>query len=118
MSTVLCLPIRSLFALLAIATFLGQGQAQSPQCSIRGRVLDPTRAPIAGAQVTVLRDGASSGASAVSDQVGEFSFLVEPGSYSLKVVAEGFQEISRPVSVTQTASEQLEFALQIAQSHN
>jgi catecholate siderophore receptor len=108
-----------LFSLLVIAgVFLCQVQAQSSQLSLRGKVLDPARAPIAGAQITAIPEGYSSGPSMVSNQLGEFSLPLEPGNYTLKIIADGFQETSQEVSFKQADSESLEVVLQIAAPHN
>jgi catecholate siderophore receptor len=81
-------------------------------------VLDPTRAPIAGAGITVLPGGRLAGPSAVSDQKGEFSLSLDAGNYILKVIADGFQEVSQTVDVFQAGAEPLEFVLQVAGTHN
>ena len=108
-----------LFSLIVMAgMFLCQVQAQPLQSSLRGKVLDPARAPIAGAQIVVVGDDRRAGTSTVTNQVGEFSLTLEPGSYTLKITAEGFQEISQTVFVKSAGSESLEVMLEIPASHN
>jgi catecholate siderophore receptor len=96
--------------------FLCQVQAQSSQSSVRGKVLDPARAPIAGAQVVAVPEGTSSGFSTVSDQNGEFSFKLKPGNYTIKIIAQGFEEHLQSVNLMQSGAESLEILLQVAGS--
>ena len=58
------------------------------QSQLRGRVLDPNRAAIAGALITTERKGFPA-ASARSNADGEFSLSLEPGEYTLKISADG-----------------------------
>jgi catecholate siderophore receptor len=86
----------------------------APSEAVRGVILDPARAPVPGARVMATLDGPDPVASAVSDQNGEFSLSLVPGDYTLKVVAEGFQEASRTVRLLSSSSESLEFILGVA----
>src|SRR4030081_832475 len=112
--------IRPFCQLLVAGAFLCRLQAQSPQSFLKGKVLDPTRAPIAGAKATAIPKGGTSGPSAVSDQNGEFYLPLEPGKYTLRVSKDGFNEASQPVSVPQSRSgpneisEPHEIVLQVA----
>src|SRR5262249_2019829 len=54
----------------------------------------------------------------VSDQFGQFSLRLKPGNYTLKIVAQGFEETSQAVSIAQVDPEALEVVLPIATSHN
>jgi catecholate siderophore receptor len=82
---------------------------------LRGRVLDPTGAPLAGAQVTAQRNTrGSSPSSAVTDARGEFTIALEPGTFTLKVSAGGFAELSQRVNAAQVGTGPREFVLQIA----
>src|SRR5262245_41099770 len=101
------------FALVA-ATFLLPAYAQSPQTQLKGKVLDPTRAAIAGAQVEAVPDGASAGLSTVSNDTGEFLLLLGPGKYTVKVVATGFAETVQSVDVDMTDPQSHEFILHVA----
>src|SRR6266545_3193416 len=80
-----------------LALSLGQAMAQT-RGTVRGRVLDPTRAPISGARITAHQDGRASALTAVSDGIGEFSLALDPGNYMVEVVAEGFLEASLAVN--------------------
>jgi len=81
-------------------------------------VLDPARAPIAGATITATPEGRASGPSTLSDQAGEFSLTLEPGNYSVTIVAEGFEETSQTVNLTTPGRAPLTVMLQIASLHN
>lgn len=105
-------------AMLAAGTLLSHVQAQSSRPSLRGKVVDPASAPIAGARVTAVLDGRASGLSTVSDQSGEFSLALDPGNYAVTIVAEGFQEASQTVVFTDNGSAFLTVLLQIAAQHN
>ncbi|MFL6215188.1 MAG: TonB-dependent siderophore receptor [Blastocatellia bacterium] len=103
------------FSVLMILGFvLGQAQAQSSSSSLKGRVLDPARAPIAGAQVSLASEEGGISASTITDQAGEFLMPIRPGSYSLTVIAEGFTKTSQPVSVAHGNADILEVVLEIA----
>src|ERR1700742_4125798 len=112
-------PICRLISLFVITgLLLCNVQAQSSQTTLRGKVLDPARAPIVGAHITATPDGSASGFSVVSDQFGEFSLPLKPGSYKLRVNAQGFEESSQAVTINQGGSEPLELVLEIARSQN
>jgi hypothetical protein len=87
--------------------------AQTPQVVFQGKVLDPTLAPIAGARITASFESRSPSSSAVSDRNGEFSLLLAPGRYTLKIVAEGFVEHSRLMNLGTTTPAAQEIVLEI-----
>lgn len=91
--------------LLILAPFLCQVQAQPSKSWLHGRVLDPARAPVAGARVTAVADGLTSGASVLSDQTGEFHLPLEPGEYTLRIAKDGFVEVSQTVVLPQSGLE-------------
>ena len=104
-----------LFGIILVGgAFLVQAQVDATQFRLRGKVLDQNRAAIAGAEITVVAKGRRSSFSTVTDQYGEFSLALEPDEYSLKIVAEGFSEVSQAVKITQAGSESLEIVLQVA----
>ena len=80
----------------AISLFISMALlwAQSSRPSLHGRVLDSTRAPIDGAQVTVIPEDGMALPSVVSDQNGEFSLSLGPGRYTIQVTKKGFVETS------------------------
>src|SRR5215470_93968 len=89
-------------------------QAQSIKPMLRGKVMDPAGAPIVGAGVIVASEGRAAWLSTVSDQSGEFSLALEPGSYTIKINAQGFLEAPRAVTIKSASSEYLDVTLQIA----
>src|SRR5262249_10613554 len=105
---------RLLCSVLVAGMFISQVCAQSTKPLLRGRVLDPAGAPIAGARIKAVPEGRASESSTVSDQSGEFSLPLEPGGYTVKISAQGFLEASRTVTLKDTGSEVLEITMQIA----
>lgn len=99
-------------------TLLCHAQVVNNQSVLRGRVLDPNRAVVAGATIVAEAKGRSFSSSTLSDQNGEFSLSLEPGEYTVKVVAAGFSETSQAVSLGRAASSaSLEIVLQVAGSN-
>lgn len=84
-----------------------------PLSQLRGRVLDPNRAPINAVKVSASRGGTAE-FTTLTNAEGEFSLLLEPGEYTLKVIAEGFAEASLTIRAKPTAFEPLELVLQVA----
>jgi len=65
--------------------------AQVRRGSLSGTVYDPSGAVIAGAQISLKNDATQVAAQTVSNSSGFFYFAgVEPGSYTVKVTAKGF----------------------------
>jgi len=97
-----------LTAILLIALILPV-VGQTSQFS--GRVLDATGAPIQDALVVAT----PSRASATSDKTGEFSLVLDPSSYTLKITKEGFADSSETIQFAKTLQEKpQDFTLQIA----
>lgn len=89
-------------------------QAQVGTVVIRGRVLDPNRAAVPGATVTMSAKGRAATTSTVTDQNGDFSFSGKAGEYTVTVVANGFSEAGRTIVLGQTGSASLEVILQVS----
>src|SRR3954447_24397300 len=103
---------------IATVIILGQAHAESPEFTLRGKVLDPNQAPIVGAQISASPDGSPSSYSTVSNTFGEFSLLLKPGHYTVHIFANGFEETSKAISIATGATEYLEIGLQIAAPHD
>ncbi|MEK6333549.1 MAG: TonB-dependent siderophore receptor [Acidobacteriota bacterium] len=88
--------------------------AQEPLPQLRGRVLDPNHARVAGATVEI--QTANSKTSAVTDQNGEFSFTLAAGAYELRVAADGFAEVTQQVNLRKVRPDNLEIVLPLAGS--
>ena len=101
-------------ALIISVMVLSQVQAQSAPSALKGRVLDPAHAPIAGAQISLASRESGGSASTLTDQAGEFSMPVRPGSYALNVVAQGFAKASQTVNLAHAGVETLEIVLEVA----
>ncbi len=104
---------QSFLILLLTCTLLAHAQV-TIQSSIRGKVLDPNRAAVPGASVVAEAKGRSASFSAMTDQNGEFSMMVEPGEYTVKIAASGFSEVAQAVSLSRTGNASLEVVLQIS----
>jgi catecholate siderophore receptor len=87
--------------ILAISSAIGQ----TPQRVLRGRVLDPNRAAIPGASVTVNAPGLPS-STTITNQLGEYSFTLIPGNYQITATADGFADITQSVQLGGTSTEQ------------
>ena len=81
---------------------------------LRGRIVDPMRGPIAGAEVTTVRTAPAITATTMSDQNGDFAFQLEPGTYVIRISSAGFADLSRRLIVSAGGAAPLEFVLQIA----
>lgn len=79
--------------LACLACFPGQLFAQGETTSaVGGAVADPSGSVLPRAAVTIINTETGSKRGAVTDDAGRFSFpQLKPGSYTVKVVAEGFE---------------------------
>jgi len=69
-----------------------QVHAVGPMGKVVGSVVDPTGAPISGANVTIVNEATNETRTGTSDQYGNYIFPILPvGTYTLKVSAPGFQ---------------------------
>jgi catecholate siderophore receptor len=81
---------------------------------VEGKVLDPSRAPIASAMVIAITDRQTTVASTRSGQAGEFSLALPRGSYTLRIAADGFREASQTVTIGESVIPPLEIVLPVA----
>src|ERR1051326_4767875 len=86
--------------LVAFVMFVVSLSAQTPDtATLRGQVLDPTRAAVSGAEIRITDARLGTERSAHSDSSGRFSFSGLPaGSYRLMVHKERFAELSRDLT--------------------
>jgi catecholate siderophore receptor len=98
-----------LFALLLATAF-----AEPAPEIFEGRVLDPTRARIPGARITVVTAANSSPTSAVSGASGEFTISLPPGNYSITIEKDGFLSATENISLQPGGSHIHDVVLQIA----
>jgi iron complex outermembrane receptor protein/vitamin B12 transporter len=107
--------IRALWAAICAAILIsGQAAWAQEQGTLAGTVVDSLGARVAGASVTLLRDGVTS-ADAKSGSDGTFSFAsIAPGRYQVTATTQGFTpRTSAPVYVGAGARESVEVALEI-----
>jgi catecholate siderophore receptor len=89
-----------LIALAApLALLLAVGEPDSFAFRLDGRVLDPTLAPIAGAEVSGTSMDGRTASPVRTDVLGGFSLLLSPGRYTVTVRAKGFQDATQTVDV-------------------
>lgn len=105
-----------MFCFVSLFLFAGSAlcQAQPGLAAIQGKIVDPTRAPIMSAQVTLIPEGAGPRHSLVTDQRGLFLAQVAPGRYELKIAKEGFLGASRTITVSRAGFELPDIVLQLA----
>ena len=83
-----------LFALAFVFAFLSAAlvRADNQYATIRGQVVDQTKASIPGAQVTATNTGTNETRTVTTQSDGSFEFLSLPiGTYNLSVAKDGFQ---------------------------
>jgi catecholate siderophore receptor len=101
-------------ALLLVSFTPADARAHDPALSISGVVLDPSRAPVPGAIVSAVPAGAGRTASAATDQRGQFTLLLDPGSYTITVAADGFVRASFRIEPSDDLSQPREIVLEVA----
>ena len=106
-----------LLVLPLIARSASAQSAPGPQAHtgfrLVGRVVDPVRAPIAGARITATSEDPATSRSAVTDERGAFTLALEPGRYTIAIAATGFVEVSVVVTAPATGEESREFLLRV-----
>ena len=91
--------------------------AQTPAANLHGRILDPAGAVIPGATITA-EDRNGHRIEVVSDQAGTYNLKgLQPGQYSLKVSALGFQDFVQKITFTAQGNQKLDVPLKIAIQH-
>ena len=84
--------------------------------AVRGRVVDPHQAAVAGASLTATPVEGGQSASAVSDADGEFRLMLDAGGYDLEVNAAGFATAARRIRVRPGEAASIAIELAIAES--
>jgi len=109
------LPFRALGVVWLLSTSWGLLHAQQPGSVVQGKIFDQTHAPIVGARIAATPEGRTPGATSVSGPTGEFSLPLNIGKYRLMVSADGFQDVSQPVTVAEAASAPIEILLPVSE---
>jgi catecholate siderophore receptor len=106
----------SLLAILLLlpASFASAGSADTaaPRFTIEGRVLDPLKAPIAGARITAVPDGQAQGVGTMSDA--RATSRRSRRAPTLSVQADGFTAAAQHIASPDSGSVSLDFVLEIA----
>jgi catecholate siderophore receptor len=97
------------FALVLIISAVASAQT----AVLRGRVVDPMRAVVASARVTVVAASGGAPMTSVSDAEGRFELQLEPGAYLITINSPGFLEQSQRVSVQASSATPIEFVLRV-----
>ena len=106
---------RSTLLLLLACLFIPSAFAQSDRGGITGKITDNTSALLPGAVVTLKNEATGVTQTATSNSSGDYVFqLLNPGTYSLSVVAQGFRNAERThVVVDVGQSNEQNFSLNI-----
>ncbi|HEY7286393.1 MAG TPA: amidohydrolase family protein [Vicinamibacterales bacterium] len=109
----------SLLALVLWGTLLASGQTRvPPQTALSGRVTSAEEGPMEGVLVSAKRDGSTITVTVVSNSDGRYRFpasRLEPGDYSLRVRAAGYDlESSARATVTSSATASVDLSLRKA----
>ena len=102
--------------LLSCTLFICHAQSGQVRSSLRVRIVDPNHAAIVGARVALHSLTGVAERRAVTDYKGEVSFSLDPGEYTLQVLADGFAEASQSVRVQQANLDSQEIVLPLAES--
>jgi iron complex outermembrane recepter protein len=85
--------------------------AQPMEPTLRGVVRDAAKSPIAGASVVATNQATGKSEDTATAADGSYSFMLPPGSYSLKAWAPGFSGPTLPVDIVPGRDSQLDFTL-------
>lgn len=89
---------RFLIPLVLLLLLPGVAAAQTGTAAIRGRVLEATGAPVAGAQVALTNPASGFQRNTTSNESGFYSVsAVPPGTYTLRVIRLGFSPVEQTV---------------------
>jgi hypothetical protein len=104
---------------LAMAAIAAPASALAQQsvdvASISGRVVDPSGAVVAGAQVSARQTTTNVASTAATDRDGRFRFpYLRVGPYEVRVRQPGFQDAIRPLTLTVASAFELPITLTVA----
>ena len=105
----------STLALLLWLSVSVYGQSLGTAGTIRGRIIDPTGAGVAGATVSLANDLTLYRRDVRTPATGEFQFTnIPPNVYHLEIIAPGFEHQHRDLTVRSTVPVSLDIALVIS----
>ena len=90
----------ALFFFALVIGFSLPSAGQSPSVLLKGTVLDPAMAPIAGARISAVADGSSLITSTMSGPTGEFALDLAAQGYSIRAEAQGFANAAQSVHLS------------------
>ena len=108
---------RHLFVAGVLLLCLGSvilGQPVSNESRIRGRVFDQNEASIVGALIVVSNIQTKNSVTASSDSNGEFLFSLPHGDYVLEVTADGFNSLSKRLTIAPGSGDVIDVSLEIS----
>ena len=100
-------------AALCLLPFPVAAQPDGALLTLRGTVLDPSRAPIRGARVSALTGSRGPAVRTVTDARGEFSMELPVRDCTIVIQADGFAEMSRRFRAHDLPALPAEFVLQL-----
>ena len=98
----------------ALPAFAESAEQSASQAIMRGRVVDSTGGAIVGAQVTATSGRPGTPTSTVTNQQGQFELTVLPGSYVVRISANGFVDSSRRLTLTVDSPTAVDVTLEVA----
>jgi hypothetical protein len=105
---------RLLLSFAAVAICSQSANAQILYGSLVGNIKDPSEAAIAGAKVTITNRGTNETREAPTNELGGYSFPnLNPGTYDVRVVRDGFRTAQSQVSVTINTVTRADITLQL-----
>jgi catecholate siderophore receptor len=94
---------KSFVAVLVCASMMCPAVAEPPvppPPTLTGKVVDPSRTPVPGAVIIATKEGSVAPVATSSGQAGEFGLSLSPGTYTLRIAADGFQDNTRTLEMT------------------
>lgn len=99
---------------LSLLCLASAGLAQNYRSSVRGRVVDPQGAAIAGAKLSLVYQETNEARTATSDGRGDYVFsLIRPGVYRLEVEHQGFTKYAKSFDLLVNQELRLDIGLKI-----
>ena len=93
----------------AQASSSNQAAPDASRFTLRGRVLDPMRAPVVSATVTAVSEAGGAAPSTLTDARGEFTLELTFGQYTVSVASVGFVEAEQRIARAQAGTESRDF---------
>ena len=115
MHRVVCAVVLVASSLISFPAAAGQSQGSSAsQWTLQGRVLDPMRAPIAGARISAVPETPGAPYSTTTNERGVFTLPLAPGRYAVTISSTGFLNSTTAVIAGDTGTESRDVVLSLA----